>query len=77
MALYHNAVNLFARWRRSIHYGGVENSVPLAKLSLGWPGAIARAYEAAGKLTGATPAARWDRPPSAKMAATGAAIGPR
>jgi hypothetical protein len=45
----------------------VENSsVPLAKLSLGWPGAIARAYEAAGELTGAKSTATWQQPPAAK-----------
>jgi hypothetical protein len=61
MALYRNAVNLYARG------GGVENSfVPLAKLSLGWVGAIARAYEAAGELTGAKSAAKWEQPPPAK-----------
>jgi len=61
MALYRNAVNLYARG------GGVENSaVPLAKLSLGWVGAIARAYEAAGELTGAKSPATWQQPPSAK-----------
>jgi hypothetical protein len=54
MALYRDAVNLYARG------GGVENSaVPLAKLSLGWVGAIARAYEAAGELTGAKSDAKW------------------
>jgi hypothetical protein len=61
MALYRNAVNLYARG------GGVENSaLPLAKLSLGWPGAIARAYEAAGELTGAKSAATWQQPPAGK-----------
>jgi len=61
MELYRDAVNLFARG------GGVENSfVPLAKLSLGWPGAIARAYEVAGDLTGATSEATWPQPPAAK-----------
>ena len=60
MALYRDAVNLYARG------GGVENSkVPLAKLSLGWPGAIARAYEAAGEVTGAKSAAKWQQPPAA------------
>ena len=66
MALYRNAVNLFARWRGTFHYGGVENSLPLAKLSLGWPGAIARAYQAAGELTGAKSAAKWQQPPATK-----------
>jgi hypothetical protein len=67
MAQYRDAVNLFARWRGSFHYGGVENSaVPLAKLSLGWVGAIARAYEAAGELTGAKSEAKWQQPPAAK-----------
>jgi hypothetical protein len=61
MALYRDAVNLYARG------GGVENSaLPLAKLSLGWVGAIARAYEAAGELTGAESAAKWEQPPAAK-----------
>jgi hypothetical protein len=61
MALYRDAVNLYARG------GGVENStVPLAKLSLGWVGAIARAYEAAGELTGAKSAATWQEPPTGK-----------
>lgn len=61
MALYRDAVNLYARG------GGVENSaVPLAKLSLGWPGAIARAYEVAGELTGATSDATWQQPPAGK-----------
>ena len=61
MALYRDAVNLYATG------GGVENSaVPLAKLSLGWVGAIARAYEAAGELVGAKSAAKWQQPPSAK-----------
>jgi len=61
MALYRDAVKLYARG------GGVENSaVPLAKLSLGWPGAIARAYEAAGELTGATSDATWQQPPAGK-----------
>jgi hypothetical protein len=66
IAMYLDAVNLFARWRGSMHYGGVEGSLPLAKLSLGWPGAIARAYEAAGELTGAKSAATWQQPPSTK-----------
>jgi hypothetical protein len=66
MAMYHNAVNLFARWRRTFHYGGVENSLPLAKLSLGWPDSIALAYEAAGELTDARSAAKWQQPPTAK-----------
>jgi len=66
MAQYRDAVNLFARWGRSMHYGGVENSMPLAKLSLGWPGAIARAYEAAGELTGAKSPATWQQPPAVK-----------
>jgi hypothetical protein len=61
MALYRDAVNLYATG------GGVENSaVPLAKLSLGWVGAIARAYEAAGELTGAKSDAKWQQPPVAK-----------
>ena len=61
MALYRDALNLYARG------GGVENStLPLAKLSLGWPGAIARAYEAAGELTGAASNAKWDQPPAAE-----------
>ncbi len=61
MALYRDAVNLYARG------GGVENSsVPLAKLSLGWVGAIARAYEVAGELTGAESAATWRQPPAAR-----------
>ena len=61
MALYRDAVNLYARG------GGVENStLPLAKLSLGWPGAIARAYEAAGELTGAKSEAKWQQPPAEK-----------
>ena len=61
MALYRDAVNLYARG------GGVENSwLPLAKLSLGWAGAIARAYEAAGELTGAKSEATWQHPPAAK-----------
>ena len=61
MALYRDAVNLYARG------GGVENStVPLAKLSLGWVGAIARSYEAAGELTGAKSAAKWQQPPTGK-----------
>jgi hypothetical protein len=66
MALYRDTVDLFARWHGSMHRGGVENSLPLAKLSLGWPGAIARAYEAAGELTGAKSAAKWQQPPSVK-----------
>jgi len=66
IAMYLDAVNLFARWRASMHYGGVENSLPLAKLSLGWPGAIARAYEAAGELTGAKSPATWQQPPATK-----------
>jgi hypothetical protein len=67
IAMYLDAVNLFARWRGSMHHGGVENSsIPLAKLSLGWPGAIARAYEAAGELTGAKSEAKWDQPPATK-----------
>jgi hypothetical protein len=61
MALYRDTVKLYARG------DGVENSiVPLAKLSLGWPGAIARAYEVAGELTGAESAAKWQQPPAAK-----------
>ena len=60
MALYRDAVNLYARG------GGVENSLPLAKLSLGWVGAIARAYEAAGELAGAKSEAKWQQPPVAK-----------
>ena len=61
MALYRDAVKLYARG------GGVENStVPLAKLSLGWVGAIARSYEAAGELTGAKSAAKWQQPPTGK-----------
>ena len=61
MALYRDAVNLYARG------GGVENSsVPLAKVSLGWVGAIARAYEAAGELVGAKSAAKWQQPPAGK-----------
>ena len=61
MGMYRDAVNLFARG------GGVENSaVPLAKLSLGWPAAIARAYDAAGELTGAKAEATWQQPPAAK-----------
>jgi hypothetical protein len=60
MNLYRDAVNLYARG------GGVENSsVPLAKLSLGWPAAIARAYGVAGGLTGAESAAKWQQPPAA------------
>ncbi len=66
MAQYRDAVNLFARWRT--YWGGsVEgSSIPLAKLSLGWPGAIARAYEAAGELTGAKSDAKWQQPPAGK-----------
>ncbi len=61
MALYNNAVDLFARGC------GVENSaVPLAKLSLGWQATIARAYEVAGELTGATSDATWQKPPAGK-----------
>ncbi len=61
MALYRDAVNLYARG------GGVENSVlPLAKLSLGWVGAIARAYEVAGELTGAKSEATWQQLPVTK-----------
>jgi hypothetical protein len=67
MALYRNAVNLYARGGLHDPRGAVENStLPLAKLSLGWPGAIARAYEAAGELTGAKSEAKWSQPPSAK-----------
>ena len=40
--------------------------MPLAKLSLGWVDAIARAYEAAGELTGAKSEAKWQQPPAAK-----------
>ena len=61
MALYRDTVKLFARG------GGVENSsVPLARLSLGWVGAIAGAYEAAGELVGAESAANWQQPPAAE-----------
>jgi hypothetical protein len=66
MALYRNAVNLYARGGLHDPRGAVENALPLAKLSLGWPGAIARAYEAAGELTGAKSEATWQQPPSAK-----------
>jgi hypothetical protein len=68
MALYRDTVKLYARSGGSQYHGdGVENSVvPLAKLSLGWPGAIARAYEVAGELTGAESAAKWQQPPAAK-----------
>jgi len=67
MALYRDAVNKYAIGGVVDPSGAVENSaVPLAKLSLGWPGAIARAYEVAGELTGATSEATWQQRPAAK-----------
>jgi hypothetical protein len=66
MALYNEAVNLYARGGLHDPRGAVENALPLAKLSLGWVGAIVRAYEAAGELTGAKSEATWQQPPAAK-----------
>jgi hypothetical protein len=63
MALYRNGVGKFARGGGYGASGAIEDCVPLAKLSLGWIGNIARAYEIAGELTGAKMDAKWEQPP--------------